>query len=114
MSKLQFLLSGYVNGQNFRYCCQENSSETHWSSIRFATVTGWRGVISLPVVGPHVFENAQRETVTVNAEICGDVLENLRLPTRAAYACQVHGARRKVATSHKVHPRTGHEGPEWE
>jgi hypothetical protein len=49
----------------------------HWSPIRFATITGWCGVISFPVVGPHIFENDYRETVIANAEICGDVLANM-------------------------------------
>lgn len=45
----------------------------HWTPIRFATITGWCGVISFPVVGRHIFYNDWRESVIANAEICGGV-----------------------------------------
>lgn len=63
-----YILSGYVNGQNCSHWCQETPFEMNESSLHSVKVTVWCGGTLSSVIGPCLFESEPYKTAKVNDE----------------------------------------------
>lgn len=71
-----FLLSGFVNKQNFRYWAESIPQHQHERPLHSQKLTVWCAVSSLEIIGPNFFEDESDSAVTVNSERYCEMLAN--------------------------------------
>ena len=62
-NEAHFLLSGYVNKQNYRYWAPENPQELCQRPVHSERLTVWCGIASFGVLGPYFFEDDEGAAV---------------------------------------------------
>ena len=96
-----FHLTGYANKQSYRYWADSNPIEVHERPLHSSKVTVWCAVSSHEIIGPYVFENEARITITVTSDRYVEMLQSFVAPALTNFP-QLHEAwfQQDCATSH--------------
>jgi hypothetical protein len=80
-----FILSGFVNKQNFHYWSAANPIELHDRPFHSSKVTVWCTISSFGIISPYFFEDETEKAVTVTGPRYVHVLENFLGPELACH-----------------------------
>jgi hypothetical protein len=75
-NEAHFLLSGYVNKQNYRHWAAENPQKLPQRPLQSDKLTVWCGISSFGVLGPYLFEDNEGAAVTVTSQHRVEILRN--------------------------------------
>jgi len=86
-----FHLTVYVNKQNHRSWADSSPKEVNERPLHSRKVTVWCAVSSHGVIGPYIFENEERITMTVTSDRYVEMLQSFVAPAVINFP-QLHGA----------------------
>lgn len=95
-----FDLAGFVNKQNSRYWGTENPQLIHQRPLHPRRVTVWCGIWAGGIIGPHFYEDARGNAVTITGDRYRDMLENFLVPELDRLGLQHVWFQQDGATSH--------------